>query len=382
MGTGKIPGFESFSIIYDRRQQSKIRHKLIDILFITMSAIVAHCNDFEEIVVFAETNEEWYKKYIELPNGIPSIDTFRRTMRSIDIEQLQKCFAEWARDLAAMRERGIVSIDGKTARGAKDAQPTSAVHLVSAWMDADGLSLGQVKTDEKSNEITAIPELLELLSIRDTIVTIDAMGTQKNIALQIVDKNHADYVLALKGNHEIPYNDVASYFPSLAKEDYDSDFLQTITYTDTGHGRIERREYTLSTDISWVSWAKDWIGLKSVGMVKSNVTDKKSGRSTSDVRFFIASIDSIKDFSRAVREHWAIESVHWTLDVVFKEDSSRIRKDNEPFNLALVRKLAVSILKKEKLLTQKPKSYNVMRFRASLNSDYLEKVLFDNLKID
>ena len=376
----KIPGFESFSVIYDRRQQSKIRHNLIDILFITMSAIVAHCNDFEQMMIFAEMNEDWLGKYLELPNGIPSIDTFRRTLRAIDIEQLQKCFIAWARELAQIHRGSIVSIDGKTARGAKDGQPTSAVHLVSAWMNSEGLTLGQVKTDDKSNEITAIPELLKLLSIRDAIVTIDAMGTQKNIARQIIKENHADYVLALKGNHEIPFNDIILYFSSLTKEDFDGEFIQTIISTDTGHGRIERREYTLTTDMDWMSWRKDWFGLKSVGMVKSTVTYKKTGQATTDTRYFIASVISVNDFARAVREHWAIESIHWTLDVTFREDASRIRKDNEPFNVALIRKLAISVLKKEKLQLVKPRSYNALRYRASLSRDYLEKVLFDNYK--
>ena len=376
----KIPGFESFSIIYDWRQQRKIRHNLIDILFITVSAIVAHCNDFEEIMIFAEMNEDWLRKYLELPNGIPSKDTFRRILRAIDKEQLQKCFIAWARELAQIHKGSIVSIDGKTARGAKDGQPTSAVHIVSAWMNSEGLTLGQVKTDAKSNEITAIPELLKLLSIRDAIVTIDAMGTQKNIARQIIKENHADYVLALKGNHEIPFNDIILYFSSLTKDDFDGEFIRTVISTDTGHGRIERREYTLSTDIDWISWSKDWFGLKSVGMVKSTVTYKKTGQATTETRYFIASVISVDDFARAVREHWAIESVHWTLDVTFREDASRIRKDNEPFNVALIRKLAISVLKKEKLLLEKPRSYNALRYRASLSRDYLEKVLFDNYK--
>ena len=373
-----IPGFGCFSVIYDARQQAKVWHKLIDILFITVAAIVANCNDFETLIVFAEENEAWLRQYIELPYGIPSIDTFRRVLRAIDKEQLQKCFVQWARELANDFDKATIPIDGKTVRGAKDGQSVSAVHIVSAWAASEGLTLGQVKTDEKSNEITAIPELLELLSIEGAIVTIDAMGTQKKIATQIVKKNHADYVLALKGNHEVPLGDVAAYFPTVSSDECDRGAVQVKTTSDVGHGRIERRKYILSTDIEWASWRGDWTGLKSIGMVESSVTDKKGGLKSAETRYFISSLDCVEHFARSVREHWAIESLHWTLDVTFREDASRVRKDNEPFNLSVIRKIAVSVLKKEKLLAVKPGSYNKMRYRASLNQNFLKKVLFDN----
>ena len=373
-----IPGFDSFSVVYDRRQQSKVRHKLIDIIFITVAAITANCNDFDTLIVFAEENETWLRKYLELPNGLPSIDTYRRVLRAIDCGQFEKCFIRWARELASIRSRDIVAIDGKTARGARDNQPVSAVHIVSAWMASEGIVMGQVKTSEKSNEITAIPELLKLLSINDAIVTIDAMGTQKTIAKQIIKENHADYVFALKGNHEVPLGDVSSYFPTVDADDYERGVVQSKTTTDNGHGRIERRVYTLSTDIGWAAWRNDWPGLTSIGMVESTVTNKKSGQRTIETRYFISSLDSVTPFARAIRDHWGIESLHWSLDVTFREDSCRVRKDNGPFVLAIIRKIAISVLKKEKLLIEKPTSYNKIRYRASMNQAYLTKVLFDN----
>jgi predicted transposase YbfD/YdcC len=198
-----------FSVIHDMRQQGKVLHKLIDVLFIAVAAFIAGADDWEIVILFAEERKEWLKKYLELPNGIPSVHTFRRVFRLIDLKQFEKCFILWTKEIARRSRGDIIAIDGKTARGAKDnGNDTSLIHIVSAWSSQNNLFLGQVKTNEKSNEITAIPELLDLLYVKGNIISIDAMGTQKKIAEKIYKEKEADYVLALKKNHETLHDEV------------------------------------------------------------------------------------------------------------------------------------------------------------------------------
>jgi len=371
-----------FSVIHDMRQQGKVLHKLIDVLFIAVAAFIAGADDWEIVILFAEERKEWLKKYLELPNGIPSVHTFRRVFRLIDPKQFEKCFILWTKEIARRSRGDIIAIDGKTARGAKDnGNDTSLIHIVSAWSSQNNLFLGQVKTNEKSNEITAIPELLDLLYVKGNIISIDAMGTQKKIAEKIYKEKEADYVLALKKNHETLHDEVERYFQYALEVQFKDMEYQSVRTVEKGHGRMEIREYYLATDILWLESRKDWPGLKSIGMVVSHCTRRNV--KTTDIRYFIASINGITEFSDTVRQHWGIESCHWTLDVTFKEDASRIRKENEPENAALLRKMALNILKidtqMDKANNIRPYSYNAKRYKSAINNDYLEKVMIDNI---
>lgn len=378
-----MTSFDSyFSVIQDLRQQGKVLHKLIDILFIAVAGFLAGADDWDIVIMFAEERIDWFKKYLELPNGIPSVHTFRRVFRMIEPKQFEKCFILWTKDIARRSKGSVVAIDGKTVRGAKDAgQEKSPIHIVSAWSSQNHLFLGQVKTDEKSNELTAIPELLDLLLLNGSIVTLDAMGTQKDIARKIVKDKEADYVLALKKNQENLYKDVEDYFIFAREENFKDIEYQFTRTVEKGHGRIDVREYYLISDISWLESRKGWEGLRAVGKVvcRSRQKDKE----TEETRYFLSSVTNITDFSNAVREHWGIESMHWILDVVFNEDKSRIRKENEPENAALLRKMALNILKidtqQDKANDVRPRSYNAKRYKAAVNVNYLEKVMIDNI---
>jgi predicted transposase YbfD/YdcC len=367
-----------FSVIKDLRQEGKTLHKLIDILFIAVAGFIAGADDWEIVVAFANRREDWFRKFLELPNGIPSISTFRRVFRMIDSKQFEKSFICWVQQIARVSQGSIVAIDGKTARGARDAdQETSPIHIVSAWLNKNDLVLGQIKTAEKSNEITAIPELLDLLFIEGCIVTIDAMGTQKEIAKKIINDKKANYVLALKGNQPTLYEHVKEYFQICLEEKFTDTEYQFVRTAEKGHGRIEVREYYLITDLSWLKPKEGWHCLKSVGMAINKI--EKKGVKTEEIRYFIASVSNGNDFANAVREHWGIESMHWQLDVTFKEDASRIRKDNGAENTAMLRKIALNILKLEKAKDEKQQSYKTKRFIASLDEEYLEKLLIKNV---
>lgn len=367
-----------FSVIQDLRQQGKVMHKLIDILFIAVAGFIAGADDWEVVILFAKEREEWFKKFIELPNGIPSVHTFRRVFRMIDPKQFEKCFIYWVKEIAKDTKGKIVAIDGKTVRGAKNSdQEKSPIHIVNAWTSENSLILGQIKTSEKSNEITAIPELLDLLFIKGATVTIDAMGTQKDIARKIIKEKEANYVLALKKNHEVLYKDVEDYFKFAIEEKFNDIPYQYMKTFDKGHGRTEIREYYLITDISWLEGKKAWEGLKGIGMTISHC--KRKEKETKEIRYFLSSITNGNDFAVAVRQHWGIESMHWTLDVTFNEDKSRIRKENEPENASLLRKIALNFLKIEKAKDKKQQSYKAKRYLAMMNENYLEKVMIDNV---
>ena len=367
-----------FSMIQDLRQQGKVLHNLMDVMFIAVAAFIAGADDWEIVILFAKQHLDWLKKFLELPNGIPSVHTFRRVFRMIDPKQFEKCFIYWVKEIARNTKGAVVAIDGKTARGARDVgQEKSPIHIVCAWMNKNGLVLGQVKTEEKSNEITAIPELLDLLYLKGATITTDAMGAQKDIARKIIKEKEANYVLALKKNHEILHNDVEDYFKFAFTENFKDISYQYVKTSEKGHGRIEIREYYLITDISWLEGKEAWEGLKAIGMAKNRCT--RNSKETEEIRYFISSITNGTDFANAVREHWGIESMHWTLDVTFGEDKSRIRKENEPENAALLRKIALNFLKIEKKNDQKQQSYKAKRYLAFVNEKYLEKVMIDNI---
>lgn len=331
--------------VEDSRQQSKVRHSLKDILVIVLFGTLSNADDWVEIAMFAESYKEYLKKYIELKNGVPSHDTIRRVMGLVSPEILQQLYVKW-QELLARNEgeaiKKIICIDGKTMRSNKK-EGKKPSHIVSAWSKEDGFCLGQKSVEEKSNEITAIPELLEKIQIKGQVITIDAMGTQTDIVEKIKAKR-ADYVLALKGNQGTLYTEVKEYFS-------DSEFLAHIeqngTYKRTkekAHGQIEIREYYQTENIRWLSQKKHWKGLRSIGMEKKTLI--KHGIKKYEYRYFISSLKAdINLFSRAVRGHWSVESMHWHLDVTFREDADTTLDKQAALNHNIIRKWCLSILK-------------------------------------
>ena len=326
-----------FENISDPRQAWKVEYSLLEIVVMTICAVISGCEYWEEIVDFSRVKEQWFREKLgqELKNGIASHDTFQLIFQLIDPKELEKSFLSWVKSVTIKTKGEIISIDGKTVRGSQDAK-AKAIHMVSAWENANQLVLGQVKTEGKSNEITAIPTLLEMLELKDSIVTTDAMGCQKDIAKQI-SRAEADYVFGLKGNQTGLHEDVKLYFDHIKVSS------KTVT-REKGHGRIETREYFLETDIDWLPQRPHWVGLNAIGMVKSRVWEKEVLRE--ETRFFITSLTDVAVFAKAVRAHWGIEnSLHWCLDVVFHEDLNRTRKDNSAENFAVIRHIALNILK-------------------------------------
>ncbi len=323
------------------------------------------------------TLEEWLRQYLELPNGIPSWFTIARVLDVINPKQFEKCFVEWMQEVTQLKEGDVVAIDGKTMRGtANKSAGKKAIHIVSAWCSSDKL-LGQVKTDEKSNEITAIPELLDLLFIKGAIVTIDAMGCQKDIATKIVKEKKADYVLSLKDNHETLKKEVEEYFKDVEKTGFNDDKILQCSTKEKGHGRIEERLYYYSTDINWMDAKKDWTKLTGIGMVIRKV--EINGQKTEERAYHLGSVKTAEDYARGVRMHWGIESTHWSLDVTFLEDANRTRKGCAPQNLALLKRMALNMVKKDQEKNPK-KSLKRRRFIASLNDDYLEYIFSINFR--
>lgn len=364
---------DNMKAVTDRRQEAKVLHKLGDILFIAVVATIANAGCWEEIADFARGRQEWFRKYIELNNGVPSHDTFERVFRWIDGKEFERCFMLWMKELCReVKGIRVIAIDGKTMRGSGDSQTgTKPLHIVSAWTDANNMVLGQVKTSEKSNEITAIPALLELLDVSGAIVTIDAIGTQKEIAARIIKKK-ADYVLSVKGNQSTLQEDIKLYFDESMRENFRDMAYGFHKTVDKGHGRLEIREYWLVNDIDWATWKADWKGLGGIGMVRRTVTRGKE--TTQETAYFITSLKGGADlFARAVRAHWGVESMHWSLDVVLNEDRRIVRKDNGAQNLAVLKRMALNVIRADN--TFEKASGPRKRFRASWDSDYLDSVL-------
>jgi predicted transposase YbfD/YdcC len=361
-----------FGIITDQRQKAKIKHKLTDILFISVVGTLANCNSWVAIEDFANDRGSFFKKYLSLPYGIPSHDTIQRVFEWIDPKEFRNTFMKWIGEISASLKGSIIAIDGKTARGARNSgEEKSPIHIVSAWASKYRIVIGQVKTDEKSNEITAIPELLKLLDINGCIVTTDAMGCQKEIAETIVDKN-SDYVLAVKGNQKLFYDEIKEYFDDAVQTGFKDISYSCTRSFDKGHGRRDTREYYVTEDIDWLSTRKEWKNLKSIGLAIRKSEQK--GKITVEKRYYISSLpaNAVK-FSNAVRKHWGVESMHWVLDVVFDEDSNRTRKEHSPENLTLLRKFALNILRN--IETEKTMSGPRKRAKAMTDEAFLDRVV-------
>jgi predicted transposase YbfD/YdcC len=330
-----------------RRQTRNKKHPLIDILVIALCGIIAGCQSAVEIEAYGRAKEAWLKTILELPNGIPSHDTFSRVLQLLDPRKFHDCFVAWVQALHELTRGRVVPIDGKTLRRSFDsASDRPALHLVSAWAAENRLVLGAIPVDDKSNEITAIPKLLEILELTGAIVTIDAMGCQKEIAEKVRSRG-ADYVLAAKDNQPHLLEDLSDHFDKVFEDETTLPSAQRHATKEKNRGRLERRIYTSTPVPEDLRNRHAWRDLKSVGCVISVV--QRAGRETVEVRYFISSLKpDAKRLARAVRGHWGIEnSQHWVLDVVFQEDQCRARLGDAAENIALLRRLAMNLLHTE-----------------------------------
>lgn len=357
------------SIIRDPRLDRKKRHKLGDILFLSVCACLCGCDTWEDIHEFAEIQEEWLRGYIELPHGIPSADTIARVFSLIDPNQFETAFRNWVCSFYKVEEGKIIAIDGKRVRGSHG-NGKSAIHMVGAFATEAGLALAQVKTEDKSNEITAIPELLDALLLKGCIVTLDAMGCQKNIVEKIREKE-GDYVISLKGNQGNLHEDVRLFLATEKENGFKKtshDFYETI---EKGHGRIETRRYWITDHIDWLDQKEEWAGLRTIGLVES-IRETKD-KTEQELRCFISSIrPNAKQFATAVRQHWAIENnLHWQLDITFNEDKLRARVGYASQNLSILRRMVLNTLK----LDNSKGSLKGKRKKASWSPTYLEHLL-------
>lgn len=364
---------EHFAAVTDERQQYKVRYPLLDILLITLVGVICGADGWEAIEEVGKNKLKLLKKYGYFHYGIPVHDTIARIISAIEPSQFQDCFINWMKEAELSTQGEIIAVDGKTVRRSFNKKgKQGAIHMVSAFAAENGVVLGQVKTYEKSNEITAIPDLLSKLDIKGAVVTIDAMGCQKAIANKIIQKE-ADYVLAVKGNQGHLSSAIRDFFDIAYEEKFKHLKHQFTEEIDKGHGRVEHRRYWLTEDLSSIKDLTDkWAGLRSVGMVESqrHIDDKI----TVDRRYFICSLKETDElFAKAVRRHWSVEnSLHWVLDVSFREDDSRIRRENGAENMATARHITLNMLREEKSCK---KGIKAKRFKAALDSDYAEKVL-------
>ena len=385
MGNTKLPPLmEYFTRIEDPRRETKNKkYPLIEVIVIAFLAVMSGADGWESMERYGIMRAKWLGKFLALQEGIPKHDVYRRVLSAIHSELLETCFMNWVRDIKQNIRHEVIAIDGKTVRGMATASrfkagtEAKAIHLISAWATENRLVFAQVQTEEKSNEITAIPLLLEKIAIAGCIVTIDAMGCQYEIADKIVEKE-ADYVFSLKGNHETLHNEVKEYWGMLdfnkpaAQAKYIR-FSALSTY-DEKHGRKETRDYAVSGDVKWLrKQFPKWKTINSIGVVES--TRDTGTESKTERRYFISSLAADeKLFAHAVRAHWGIENrLHYMLDVVYREDACRVRKDHSPRTLALIRKIALTVARSDK------KSKTSIRGRVqqmAWSEDYLESLLF------
>jgi predicted transposase YbfD/YdcC len=360
------PFLKHLHCIKDPRRHNT-RHLLHDILLIALCAIISGAESWTQVTEYGRSKLEWFKQFLELPNGIPSHDTFGRLFAKIDPKGFNEFFTRWVQEFCESLKGKTVAIDGKTLRGSHDrTNGRSAIHMVSAWATNIGLVLGQLKTDAKSNEITAIPELIKALSLEGAIVTIDAMGCQKKITKTIIESG-ADYVIQVKDNQETLHENIALFFQEPANGPFES-----IDTLDGEHGRIENRHYFSTDDISWLQGKENWTGIKTICMVirKRDI----NGQISTEASYFISSLENhAPTISKAIRDHWGIEnSLHWCLDVSFREDHCRVRKDHAPENFGILRHMATNLLKREKSLKG---GIQTKRLKAAWDYNYLLKVL-------
>lgn len=377
----EISLLEHFKNLQDPRVNRTKRHELVDVMIISVCTLLCGGETYNDMKDFGKAKEEWFRTFLKLPNGIPSHDTFNRVFAALDPKEFLDCFLRWTQILRQAVDKEIVALDGKALRNAynKDEQ---LKYVVSAWAESNNMVLGQIKVAEKSNEITAIPELLRVLELSGCIVTIDAMGCQKKIAKEVIESD-ADYVFSLKGNQETVHEEVQSFLDAcitqsnakrLTKAEklkLDQSFRHC-EVVDGDHGRIEIRRYYQSDDLAWFADQDKWEGLHSVGAVES--IREVEGKTTTERRYFLSSLSlDVETFARAVRGHWGIENkLHWVLDVCFREDYSHARSGHAAENLATLRRLTLNMLKKEK---SKKRGIKGKQLNAGWDHAYLLKIL-------
>jgi len=363
---------ERFSVLPDPRTGNRTEHKLMDIVAIAIIATLCGEDTWVDIEAFAIAREDWLRHFLELPHGIPSHDTFGRVFSLLSPEAFEQSFTAWTQDVYHLTQGTVVAIDGKTVRRSHDRKNGGKpLHLVSAWASENGAVLAQRKVEEKSNEITAIPSLLNELLVKGCIVTIDAMGCQKEI-VETIREQQADYVIAVKGNQKTLHDDIRLFFDDAQAcefRDIPHAYAKTV---EKGHGRIDIRRYWLSPASAALLSDHGWRDLHSVGMVESE--RHVDGKVSIERRYYITSLtETVTEFARAVRAHWGIENgLHWVLDMTFREDELRIRKNNAAENAAILRRMALNLLKQD---TSYNKSLRLKRKQCSWNNDYLLHVL-------
>jgi len=363
---------EHVALLKDPRIDRHKRHALLDIVVLTICAAVSGAEGWQDIAAFGHEKLRWLRRFIPLKNGVPSHDCIAYVMSRLSPKSFQKCFMDWTREVMEHTQGEVIAVDGKTARRSHDRrQGKNPLHMVSAWATANRLVLGQEQTEEKSNEITAIPKLLAMLELRGCIVTTDAMGCQRAIAEQIIDQD-GDYVLGLKGNQESLHDAVRDYFTTAQAAEFAAVPHAYTEQVDKDHGRLEIRRYWITEDLGTLPRAELWKGLRSIGLVEREYWE--GSEHCLEQRHFICSIAAnAQAFAQAVRGHWAVEnSLHWRLDVVFREDESRIRKGHAPANMTAIRHLCLNLLRQEpsKLSIKKK------RLKAAWNDRFRYKVLF------
>ena len=366
-----------FSVVEDPRCQGKIEHRLIDILVIAVCAVIACAESWDDIALYGRSKLAWLRTFLDLPNGIPSHDTFRRVFMLIDPDAFERGFAAWVGSLVDGFEREVIAIDGKTLRRSFDRRrERSPLHLVSAWASAQGLVLGQRCVHETSNEITAVPELLDQLALENSIVTLDAMGCQTAIAERILARG-ADYLLVLKANHPLAYEAVAKHFDQTCFRRGAPNRAACDTF-DEAHGRLVRRRVFASTKAASLEALSGWPGLHTALAVETLRSTKGTAKVETEIRYFLSSCrDDPVVLGRAIRKHWDIENaLHWVLDVTFREDDSRVRDQHAARNLAALRKIAINLVGRD---GSTKASVRARRKRAAWDNDYMLQLLAGSL---
>lgn len=353
-----------------RTKEHKIIHKLYDIIFITIAAVICGAEDWYDVEDYGEANEQWLKGFLELPGGLPSHDTYNRIFSLFDPHALGQCFISWVESIARITEGQVVSIDGKQMRQSGEQGGKAIIHMVSAWSNANNMVLGQLKVNDKSNEITAIPALLEILMLKGCWITIDAMGCQTEIA-QKVKEVGAEYILTVKDNQKHLHDDIKEAFEQ-------TPHALSHTQLNVDHGRIEKRTCRMITDMDWICSKDQWKGLQAIIEITSERTFKATGAKEKQVRHYISSISTSADkFNTAIREHWGIENkLHWTLDVCFGEDASTKRAGTAAENFSFISKVALNLLNQsDEKKGSKKLSIKRKRKKADRDKDYLLSLL-------
>lgn len=363
---------DHFSELPDPRLDRQKYHSLMDILFISVSAVICGATSFVDMEDFGKAKIDWFRERLELANGIPSHDTFGRVFSLIDQDAFRNCFINWTQAISESVGGDIIAFDGKTLRHSFDtATGMSAIHVMNAWSNVNDFCVGQMKVDGKSNEIVAMPALLKLMDIKGSVVTADALNCQKDIVEKIVDGG-GDYVLALKGNHQLLYEDTKLFFEDAISNGFEVTYGFRET-DDWDHGRVEKRKYW-SVDVEQLDFLRnkdEWKGLKSIACVE-NTRRTRDGESV-EMRYFISSLDNITRIARSIRHHWNVENkLHWVMDVDFDEDACRVRTDHAPENFALLRQIAHNLIKKE---SSKKVSVRRKINKAGWDNDFLARIL-------